>query len=275
MDCSKYQSQFTALSDGDLAPAERDSLQAHLKECLTCYRRWCSFQKMEQVLGQLPQLDSPEHLGALVMARVKDRGFRQRSWLSGSVPRWLTLGVGVAALCVITFSLWQTVPAPFSWKSQPDDSRSRGTTATTSSQQPAATFRAMQRSNGSDRPVMVLKVKDFSRVDQDLESVLRSFSRSIPQGRDPIRSIRSSSARLIDVQIAGQQFPHLIHELHKLGHLDDSQAESHKVARHNRDSAVSIRIVVVSNGADTETWLKARSKHQATESEERATGTGK
>jgi hypothetical protein len=46
--------------------------------------------------------------------------------------------------------------------------------------------------------------------------------------------------------------PHLLRELHKIGHLDQSQVESHKLANSGRQEQVSIRIVVVSNGSDVE-----------------------
>ena len=41
-------------------------------------------------------------------------------------------------------------------------------------------------------------------------------------------------------------------ELHKIGHLDQSQVESQKLANPGQQKQVSIRIVVVSNGSDVE-----------------------
>ena len=272
MDCSKYQLQFTAFLDGDLAPTEREQLRAHLQECLTCYRSWSSLQKTREVLSQLPELDPPEHLSALVMARLKNRRFHQWSWMFGTIPRWLPLGLGVTALLVITVTLFQTMHLPLPWRSEPLDSQSGMITKNTASEQPAARLTATQRSFGSTKPVMVLKVEDFARVDQELESMLRSFSRSTLPERKPVRSVRTSSARLIDVQVSGRQFQHLIRELHKIGHLDHSLLESDETVTRNPHEAISIRIVVVSSGADTDTWRKGRHSQQTAESDQHKTG---
>jgi hypothetical protein len=263
MDCSKYQPQFTAFLDGDLTPQETVLLRVHLKECLTCYRKWNSLQKTQEILSLLPELDPPEHLGALVMARVKDRHVRQQSWLFACLHRWLPLGVGVAAVLFISVTLWRTIPSDLSRQSQESDSQERTMMKGATAEQPPASFTATQRSYGSGRPVMVLRVKDFSRVHQELESMLRSFSRSMVRERGPVGSVRSSSARLIDVQVPGKQFSNLIRELDKIGHLDHSQLESHKATSRDQRKAISIRLVVISNGTESETWLKVESNQQA------------
>ncbi len=268
MDCSEHQAQFTAFLDGDLATEARYRLQAHLKKCLNCYRRWCLLQESHRVLNQLPELDPPEHLVALTMARLKRRRFRQLSWSSAAVPRWITVGIGVAILLLISVALWRSMPSHFFGQSLESSSQESTTTKGATAGQPEARFTGRQRSYRSDRPVMVLKVKDFSRVDQELESMLRSFSQSMRPRREPERSVRSSSARLIDFQISGQQYPRLIRELDKMGHLDHGAVDSHKLASSNRPKSISIRIVVVSNGKDTEIWQKGKSYQKATSSEQ-------
>ena len=272
MDCSKYQLQFTAFLDGDLALTECEQLRAHLQECLTCYRSWSSLQKTREVLSRLPELDPPEHLGALVMARLKNRHFYQRSSMFSIIPRWLPLGLGATALLVLMFTLFRTVPFP--WLSEPLDSKNGMMTKNVSSEQPAPRITATQPSFVSAKPVMVLKVEDFARVDQELDSMLRSFSRSTQPEREPVRSVRTSSARLIDLQVSGQQFPHLIRELHKIGHLDHSQLESDESVASNQHNAISIRIVVVNSEADTETWRKSITDQQIAESEQQTAGSG-
>ncbi len=268
MDCSEHQAQFTVFLDGDLATEARDRLQAHLKECLNCYRRWCLLQETQRVLNQLPELDPPEHLGALTMARLKRRRFPGLSWLSASIPRWIPVGIGVAALLFTSVALWRSMPSRFFRQSLESSSHKSTTSKGTAARQPEARFTGSQRSYSSDGPVMVLKVKDFSRVDQELESVLRSFSQSMLPRREPARSVRSSSARLIDFQISGQQFPRLIRELGKMGHLDHAAVDSHKLASSNRPKSISIRIVVVSNGKGTEIWQEGKSYQKATGSEQ-------
>jgi hypothetical protein len=101
---------------------------------------------------------------------------------------------------------------------------------------------------------MVLRVKDFSRADQELQSMLRSFTRPPLPERESSRSPHARSARLFQLQVPGQRLPHLLRELHKIGHLDQSQVESQKLANpgQQKQVSISIRIVVVSNGSDVE-----------------------
>ena len=82
--------------------------------------------------------------------------------------------------------------------------------------------------------------------------MLRSFARPpLPERQSP-RSPHAGSARLFQLQIPGQRLPHLLRELHKIGHLDQGQVESQKLANPGQQEQVSIRIVVVSNGSDVE-----------------------
>ncbi len=252
MDCRNYQSQFTAYLDDDLSPGERGALQAHLKECLSCYRDWSLLHKTHEILERMQVLDPPQHLSALVLARVKDRYFRQRFRFPANLPRWLPLTAGVAVLLAISLTLWRLMPLSTIRQLSPPASQKSVVTTHGSSQQPVAEVPVTKRSFDSSGTVMVLKVKDFSRADQELDSMLRAFARPTPpeRERESVRSVRSSSARLFDVQVPGQRLPHLLRELHKIGHLDPSQVESHTLDIPRHKKAISIRIVVVTNGPD-------------------------
>ena len=184
MDCPQYQSQFNLYLDGELTPPEQQKLQSHLRECLLCYRKWSSLQHTQELLRQLPALDPPEHLSAVVMARLKERGFRQSLWFLPGLPRWLPLGVGFAAVILISIALWQVLPSPYSWQSFLSDSKRSLLTTDGHSEDPAGRITSpMQRDSGQYTPVMVLRVKDFSSADRELETMLRSFDRPRPQGR--------------------------------------------------------------------------------------------
>ena len=253
MDCPQYQSQFNSYLDGDLSSTERQTLQSHLRECLLCYRKWSSLQQTQELLRQLPALNPPEHLSAVVMARLKERGFRQSLWSLPSLPRWLPLGVGFAAVILISLTLWQVLPSPYSWQSFLSDSKRSLLTTDGDSEDPARRITApRQRNSGQSTPVMVLRVKDFSRADRELETMLRSFDRPKPLERSSNRPLDSGSARLIDVQVSGQRFPHLLRELDKIGHLDHSEVQKHGLANSKQKKSISIRIVVISNGSDVQ-----------------------
>jgi hypothetical protein len=249
MDCQKYEEQFNDYLDGELSAREQRALQHHLKVCLTCYRKWNSLQRTREILRRLPHLNPPEHLSAVVMARLKDRRQRNRSLFFTGFPRWLAPALAVAVLLLITVSIWQFLPSPFSGRSP--ISGSNGNVIDPSAQS-GTTFTGRQKNSPDTLPLMVLRVKDFSRADQELESMLRSFNRPVFSERESIRSLRSSSARLIDVKVPGRRFSQLLRELDKIGHLDQSQVRSQELVEHGKKKSISIRIVVVTNGSDVE-----------------------
>ena len=252
MNCGKYQSQFNDYLDGDLSLREREKLQHHLKECLGCYRKWSSLQKSQEVLHQLPTLDPPEHLSAVVMARLKNHRLQRPFWFSADLPRWLPLGVGATLLFLISVGLWQVMPSQYPWQSLFPSSRKNVATTTRPAEPSQDTFTIRKGEPDSSAPVMVLRVKDFSRADQELQTMLRSFTRPPLPERTSSRSPHARSARLIQLQVPGQRLPHLLRELHKIGHLDQSQVERQKMANPGQQKQISIRIVVVSNGSDVE-----------------------
>jgi len=251
MECGNYQLQFNDYLDGELSPKERQMLQFHLRECLSCYRKWNSLQKTKEILSRLPKLNPPSHLSAVVVARLKDHRLRRLIGPFAYLPRWLSLGAAAALLLVISLTLWQVLLPSFSFRSLLSGQNNTLTMSGTPSE-PAAKFATTREGAQTPVPVMVLRVKDFSRADRELQSMLRSISGPMVEEREPTGALNSSSARLIDIRVPGQHFSHLLHELHKIGHLDQSQVEIHRLANPQRQKAIAIRIVVVGNGSDVE-----------------------
>ena len=250
MECRKYESQFNDYLDGELSPKEIEALQSHLRKCLSCYRKWNSLQKTKEILSRLPNLAPPAHLSAVVMARLKERRLHKSQWPFEYLPRWLPLGMAAAVL-IISLTLWQAMLPSFSiWSLLPGQNNTVNISG--SSGQPAARFTTRRGGSQATVPVMVLRVKDFSRADRELESMLRSISGSMLEEREPTRSLNSNSARLIDLKVPEQRFSHLLRELHKIGHLDQSQVEIHRSTNPQQQKAISLRIVVVGNGSDVE-----------------------
>ena len=250
MECHKYESQFNDYLDGELSLREREALQFHLRKCLSCYRKWNSLQKTKEILSRLPNLDPPAHLSALVMARLKGRRLHKSQWPFEYLPRWLPLALGAAAL-IISLTLWQVLPPSFSFRSLlPGQDNSLNISGP--SGQPEPRFTTTRGGSQVTVPVMVLRVKDFSRADRELESMLRSISGSRLEEREATRSLNSSSARLIDLKVPEQRFSHVLRELHKIGHLDQSQVDIHRSTNPQNQKAISLRIVVIGNGSDVE-----------------------
>ena len=186
------------------------------------------------------------------MARLKNRRHHRPPWFSATFPRWLPLGVGAALLFLISVGLWQVMPDQYPWQSLFPSSRKKVATTTRPAEPSPETFTIRKGDSDSSAPVMVLRVKDFSRADQELQSMLRSFTRPPLPERQSSRSPNARSARLIQLQVPGQRLPHLLRELHKIGHLDQSQVEKQKLVNPGQKKQISIRIVVVSNGSDVE-----------------------
>ena len=159
-----------------------------------------------------------------------------------------------ALLLLISVVLWQVMPSQYPWQSLFPSSRKNVATSTLPAEQSQETLTIRKGDPGSSVPVMVLRVKDFSRADQELQSMLRSFTRPPLPERESSRSPHARSARLFQLQVPGQRLPHLLRELHKIGHLDQSQVESQKLANPGQHKQVSIpiRIVVVGNESDVE-----------------------
>jgi hypothetical protein len=242
MECQKYESQFNDYLDGELSLKERETLKLHLRECLSCYRKWNSLQRTKEIVTRLPSLHPPSYLSAIVMARLKERPARRLAWSFAHLPKWVPLGAVAALLLIVSLALWQVLLPSVSLKSLVSDQNN-----TPTSRQPAANLTTTKEGFQTPVPVMVLRVKDFSRADRELESMLRSISGPMVT---PTRPLNSSSARLIDIKVPGQRFSHLLRELHKIGHLDQSQVEIRGSVNPQKQKAISIRIVVVGNGSD-------------------------
>ena len=251
MECRKYVSQFNDYLDGELSMKERETLQFHLRKCLSCYRKWNSLQKTKEILSRLPNLHPPSHLSAVVMARLKERRLRRLTAPFAYLPRWLPLGAAAALVLLISLTLWQVMLPSFSLRSLLSGQDNTLTISGTTSQ-PTAKSATTREGVQTPVPVMVLRVKDFSRADRELQSMLRSISGPLVPEREPTRPLNSSSARLIDVRVPRQHFSRLLSELHKIGHLDQSQLEIHRLANPQKQKAISLRIVVVTNGSDVE-----------------------
>ena len=248
MECREYEAQFNDYLDGELSLKERETLKVHLRECLSCYRKWNSLQKTKEVVSRLPNLNPPSYLSAIVMARVKERPSRRLTYSFAHLPKWVPLGAVAALVLIVSLALWQVLLPSVPLRSRVSNQNNTPNIDSTS-RQPAAKWTTTREESQPPVPVMVLRVKDFSRADRELQSMLRSIYGPM---FTPTRPLNSSSARLIDIKVPGQRFSHLLRELHKIGHLDQSQVEIRGPVNPQQQKAISIRIVVVGNGSDVE-----------------------
>jgi hypothetical protein len=212
------------------------------------------------MLQKLPEMDPPPFLSAVVMARMKHNRSRRHPLISSAFFRWASLGASVAILLVFSVVMWQIIPSNLSWP-LPGNSKTRLASEVLPDRSPSKLTVTRRNSNSSDS-VVIIKVKDFSRADRQLTSLLRTFAPSMVEEQKRVQAVRSSSARLFDLQVPGQRFPYLIRELNKIGYLDPEQVTSETFDTPRHRKAVSIRLVVISNETDAQTSPREESEKQ-------------
>lgn len=122
MNCHQVQSQFAALSAGELPSGEGAALKSHCIGCSSCRRAWEDFQNTLHLLSTLSQpLPSDEASRQMwsvcaeeIFQRIEERrvaplSFRERTfgWL-GQQPRWGWAALGAAV--AIFGSVWILAP---------------------------------------------------------------------------------------------------------------------------------------------------------------------
>ena len=119
MSCDRA-AQLHAYHDGELSPAERDAVEAHLRNCVDCAELLADLRRVSALVATAPM----ENLSPIALARLeksfyaaRDRGvLRVASWLTaaaagvlfGTLLTW-TEPAGEPIATVIAPSTWQTV----------------------------------------------------------------------------------------------------------------------------------------------------------------------
>ncbi len=110
MNCRVVENQLSDYVDGQLAPAARDRLEAHLESCAGCRCQRDELQQTLRLVSQLGRLRCPADLSETVLQRlarpaaapaaVRSR-FNWTPWFQGGFA-----AVGAAALLVIGVQFW-------------------------------------------------------------------------------------------------------------------------------------------------------------------------
>jgi anti-sigma factor RsiW len=94
---------LSAYLDGQLKPAEREAVDAHLASCDDCRRRLAALQKTVKVMRMAEPVRAPEGFRAAVRARIEELGAPARrlplTW------SWRTAATAAAVLVVALFSV--------------------------------------------------------------------------------------------------------------------------------------------------------------------------
>ncbi|MBW1981910.1 MAG: zf-HC2 domain-containing protein [Deltaproteobacteria bacterium] len=242
MECKDCQSRFSDLLDSLVTTEERQALESHLKRCLPCYRKWNSFHKSVSALRGLPSLDPPEHMSAMVAARVANRSYGQKAKLAG-YQRWLAFGMSIAALLLISVLGWQARFAIFPGLTEANLDRKALVAEAPLSNTVTMTAPDRNFANTAEGRVVVLQVKDLSKAHAELASLLQSFAAVDIHDSARMLQVRPRAARLIQLRVPSQRYPLLVRELVKIGEVDPRELSPRQLIM--QKPQVSLRIVVV------------------------------
>jgi hypothetical protein len=157
MNCQRAERLFSPLLDGELAPAEKTSIEAHFEACPSCMKAYQEFVHTLDMVHSLPRLEAPEDFADSVLDRVRSRApvtvdpwWRRLGWQVSDWTEWLTVrpAYATAAAMVLVvvgaFAVWQVLPGgepgvvvstEMAKKSEetasPDDQKDRGDLAAT------------------------------------------------------------------------------------------------------------------------------------------------
>ena len=79
LDCTRYAEEWSALLDGELAPARDAELRAHLDGCARCQAKLASLARVDVLLAGLPVAEANADLYARLRARIDANEARDAS----------------------------------------------------------------------------------------------------------------------------------------------------------------------------------------------------
>lgn len=101
MTCETYRQSLEALLDGDLDPARREALEAHLATCEACRALTADLQQIRQVAGTLERHAPPRDAWKRLSAELaKEPAFQQAAASAAKaarVPHWTWSALAAAA----------------------------------------------------------------------------------------------------------------------------------------------------------------------------------
>jgi len=96
-----------AYCSGDLSPSEQAQVRDHLASCPACRGEVAELETVLRLLRTTPQVEPPPWLATRVMARVREQGSPQSSWLRRLfLPLHIKLPLEAAALLVVCLTGW-------------------------------------------------------------------------------------------------------------------------------------------------------------------------
>lgn len=113
MKCAKAQDLFSSYLEKTIQPPMGVAFEQHLAECARCKAEYAMFHATTVVLDELPQLEPPPDMHALIMARVEQArraapsrvGWLPFDWQSVFTLRVLARAVAMGAALLLVFAM--------------------------------------------------------------------------------------------------------------------------------------------------------------------------
>lgn len=99
--CAHYEEDYSALIDGELAPARAAEVRDHVGGCARCRARLAALGRVDRVLGEVPLPALSEDLPARLRARIDDAPATPPNRAVGRAPRRRLPAVAAAAVVVL------------------------------------------------------------------------------------------------------------------------------------------------------------------------------
>ena len=100
-----YEELISASLSGELTPAERQWLDAHLDGCAQCRATLAAFAEQRRVMAGLRHVPPPRDLGARVRAGIEHGRFAPTPWWRRPPVVFAGLGGGLAAVTGVLLAL--------------------------------------------------------------------------------------------------------------------------------------------------------------------------
>jgi putative zinc finger protein len=114
LECARYAEEWSALLDGELAPAREAELRAHLDGCDRCRAKLASLARVDVLLAGLPVAEANADLYTRLRARI-DANESREAVPRVAPPRRRRRGLAVAAAAIAAaaaLALYLALPRP-------------------------------------------------------------------------------------------------------------------------------------------------------------------
>lgn len=112
MDCTLYAEEYSALIDGELAPAQEALVRTHLDQCEPCRARIARLRRVDGALADLSLPSFPGDLRARLQARIERPVERPVLTAPRRSRRWLAAPAAAAGLAAAASAVFYLATGP-------------------------------------------------------------------------------------------------------------------------------------------------------------------